>query len=261
MVWHRCSAFHSQLVELDCWNNRLVSHEESSDLWQEKLDSVQLWIFVFSLKQTYEISWKLNCLCACFAFITKTILLSSAGTHEWPISRRWSSERHLRGTWLQINPELASCWWLTALLSIIHLGLGVWRSGDHLFGHRAEVAPSSNIHRPSGLPIHSQNTQSPTKHTQIRIFSQSLLFLCLVNWYIWVCSGGLCATLAVVNFFKCGPARQTQKNRQRYTFLAATRNAALLVSKTFWRNENLHMWTFLHQRSPAAVETPIELMT
>lgn len=117
------------------------------------------------------------CLCLCFAFIIKAILLNSAGTHQWPISRRWSDERHFEGDVIADKPvslfhlELASCWWLTALSLIIHLGLGVWRSGDHLFGHWEEVAPSSNIHRPSVLPIHSQNTQSPTKHTQILIFS------------------------------------------------------------------------------------------
>lgn len=65
--------------------------------------------------------------------------------------------------------ELAWHLWLTALLLIIHLALGVWRSGDHLLGRWIEVALSSNIHWPAVLPIHSQNTQSPSLNTaQIR---------------------------------------------------------------------------------------------
>lgn len=68
-LWHGSSAFRSQLVELDGWNDRLVSREEASDLWQENLDGAQPGIFVFALKQTYEISWKSNRLCPCFASI------------------------------------------------------------------------------------------------------------------------------------------------------------------------------------------------
>lgn len=44
----------------------------------------------------------------------------------------------------------------------------------------------------SALPIHSQNTRSPTKHTQILIFSQSLLLLCLVHLVYFEYVQGVC---------------------------------------------------------------------
>ena len=90
---------------------------------------------------------------------------------------RLTSERDVTTDSLSslFHMELAQHLWLTALFLIIHLALGVWRSGDHLLGLGCwgEVALSSNIYWPAVLPIHSRNTQSPSLNTA-QIHTQQL---------------------------------------------------------------------------------------
>lgn len=113
---------------------------------------------------------------AACAVITKIILLSSQEllfslevSNQQVVVWRLTSERDvIKDSPLSLfHLELVRRLWLTALLLIIHLALGVWRSEDHLLGlgRWEEVALSSNIYWPAVLPTHSQNTLFPFKHS------------------------------------------------------------------------------------------------
>ena len=65
---------------------------------------------------------------------------------------------------------------------------------------------------------------------------------------------------SIINLQKAAANHQTYDNPESH-ISGSNSERSVVHMKYLVSSKNLHMWTCLHQSSPAAVETPAELMT